>query len=199
MALSYFTLPELRALPQVSDAVTYTDARCTAAGEYIEAVIERAVGTSFVERTVTAEVHDGGTYGIVLDSSHALSITSATEDGVAVTDTLSVKGGLLYRFAAGATSPTRWARGTRNVTVTYKAGYSTTPPADVKEAALKGTRAHLLATNSNAGVDDRRTSMNTELGTIQYVIAGEDRPTGYPEVDAVIMGWKSRLDNYGFA
>lgn len=198
----YFLLTELRALPQMSDTTTYTEARCLAAAAYITAIIEREVGTSFVSRTVTGEVHDGGTYDIVLNKPHVLSVTSATEDGAAVTDVLRVKSGIVRKFSSASSyTPGYWAAGTGNVAVTYAAGYCVLAdiPKDIKEAAMKGTRAHLLATNSNAAIDDRRTSMNTEQGQVQFVIAGEKRPTGYPEVDAVILGWKARLDNYGFA
>jgi hypothetical protein len=58
---------------------------------------------------------------------------------------------------------------------------------------MQGTRARLLTMDSQAGIEDRRTSLSTDAGTIGFVIAGEDRPTGYPEVDAVILGWKKRL------
>jgi hypothetical protein len=81
------------------------------------------------------------------------------------------------------------------VAVTYEAGYSATPPADVKEAALQATRWRLLATNSNSDMNARQTSSTNEMGgTVQYSVAGPDRPTGYPDVDAVIMGWKRRLN-----
>lgn len=198
----YFLLSELRALPQMSDTTTYTEARCLAAAAYITAIIEREVGTSFISRTVTGEIHDGGCYEIVLNKPHALSVTSATEDGAAVTDVLRVKAGIVRKFSASTSyTPGYWAAGTGNVAVTYAAGYCLLAdiPKDIKEAAMKGARAHLLSTNSNATIDDRRTSMNTEMGTINYVIAGENRPTGYPEVDAVILGWKAKLNNYGFA
>lgn len=196
MALEYFTEAELRAVPQMSDAVTYKLARVEAAEAYIVDIIERVIGTSFIARTVTDEVHDGGGFSIRLNAPYVLSVTSATENGVAVTSALSVVRGVAQKYATGASAPTRWADGCRSVKITYQAGYSAAVPGDIKEAALKGTRAHLLATNSNAGVDDRRTSMNTELGTIQYVVAGEDRPTGYPEVDAVIMGYLARLGTH---
>lgn len=190
----YFTLAELRALPDVSDTVTYPDARVEAVAAYITAVIEREVGTSFISRSVVDEVHDGGLTGIQLRKRFARTVTSVTEDGVAVTDNLRIQGGVLRRFTAGSYSPIRWVGGIGNVLVTYSAGYSTTPPADIKEAALQGTRARLLDTMSKAVVNDRRSSITNEVGgTTSFVLAGEDRPTGYPEVDAVILGWKAKI------
>lgn len=184
-------------MPDLTDSGRYTDARCDAAAAHIVGIIEREVGTSFVSRTIAAEPHDGGGTHIVLGQPYVLSVTSATENGVTVTDTLQAFNGVLRRVSG--ISLGSWAPGYGNILVTYVAGYSATPPADVKEMALKGTRAHLLATASDASMDDRRTSLNTDMGVIQYVVAGEGRPTGYPEVDAMILGWKQRLDVFGFA
>lgn len=195
----YFTLAELRAMPDMSSATAYPPTRVETAAAYIVGVIEREVGTSFIPRTVVDEVHDGGTSAIALQSGHVLSVTSAKENGVAVTDTLLVRNGVLLRVSGTNNTPIRWAAGYANVKVTYGSGYSTSPPADVKEMALKGTRAHLLANASDSQMNDRRTSLNTDMGVIQFVVAGEGRPTGYPEVDAMILGWKARLDVFGFA
>jgi hypothetical protein len=195
----YFTLAELRALPDLSDTSRYTDARCLAAAAYITAIIEREVRTSFIARTVTAEIHDGGTTAILLRHPHVRSVTSVTENGTAVTDDVRAPSGVLRRFPTGSYIPLPWLPGVGNVSVTYSAGYSATPPADIKEAAIQATRARLLTMDSQAGIEDRRTSLSTDQGTVNYVIAGEDRPTGYPEVDEVIMGWKRKLDVFGFA
>jgi hypothetical protein len=190
----YFTLAELRALPDMDDGARYTDARCLAAAAYVTSIIERECDTSFIARTVTDEPHDGGVYSIPLDKRFVISVTSAKVNGVTVTGTLSVVHGVLERYAsATANLPTFWACGRRNVLVTYQAGYSSTPPSDIKEAALQATRARLLTMDSQAGIEDRRTSLSTDQGTINYVIAGENRPTGYPEVDAVILGWKNSV------
>lgn len=200
MALEYFTAAELNALPNMSEA-RYSTARKEAAAAWAVEIIEREVGTSFIARTVTDEIHDGGGDAIVLDSPYVLSVTSATEDGVAVTDTLRVRDGVLRRFSgASSFTATRWAAGSGNVAVTYEAGYSETVPADVKEAALQATRWRLMATNSNSDLNARQTSITNEMGgTVSFAVAGPGRPTGYPDVDAVIVGWRDRLDVFGFA
>ena len=60
---------------------------------------------------------------------------------------------------------------------------------------MRGTRAYLLETRDQAGVLDRRSQMTNELGgSTTFVIAGKDHPTGYPQVDAVIVGWRDRLN-----
>lgn len=189
----YFTLAELRALPKMGDAAKYPEARIEAAAAYIVGIIERETETAFVSRTITGEAHPGGRSAVVLDKAHATAVTSLTVDGVAVTvGDLTLESGVV-RYTNGGD----FASGT--VLVTYTYGYSTAPPADIKEAALKGTRAHLLATDSNSVDDDRRTSINTEGGTVSFVVAGRDHPTGYPEVDATILAWRDRLDGDGFA
>lgn len=194
MAPEYFTLAELRALPQMADTTVYTDARCEAAAAYVVGVIERECETSFVARTVTGEVHDGGRYELFLRKPWALSVTSATENGVTVTDTLRLKDQRVLRYSSAASfAPKAWVAGFDNITVTYQAGYSSTPPGDLKEAALRATRAYLLESNSNGILDDRRSSLNTETGTINYTIAGTDSPFGYPVIDAVIVGWRNKV------
>lgn len=192
----YFTLGELRAFPDVSSAVTYPDARVNAAEAYVVGILEREVGTSFIARTVTDERHNGGDYTIALKKPWVLSVTSATENGVTVTDTLRVQDGVLQRI--NGTSLVPWAAGYGNVLVTYQAGYTSTVPGDVKEQVLKATRAHLLATGANSIANDRRTSRSTDIGTDQFVVAGGDRPSGYPEFDALIAGYK-HLNTFGFA
>ncbi len=189
----YFTLAELRALPQMDNQSKYTDARCEAAAAFVVAGIERVVGTSFVARTVTGEVHDGGLYEIFLDAPWAVSVTSATENSVTVTDTLRLKNQRVLRYATGAYSPRSWRPGFDNIAITYQSGYSATPPADVKEAALKWTRYHLLATDSNSSMEARQTSQTNDYGTINFSVAGADAPSGYPDVDAVIVGWRKEL------
>lgn len=193
----YFTLAELRALPDVSNTVKYPEDRVEAAAAHIVGVIEREVGTSFITRMVVDEAYDGGSDRIALRRGYVQAIVSATEDGVAVTDDLIVRHGTLLRLSGGF--PVTWAAGYSNVVVTYEYGYSTAPPADVKEMALKGTRAHLMATVANSSINDRQTSQTAGDSVINFVVAGSERPTGYPEVDAMILGYKRLLNVGSFA
>lgn len=188
----YFTCAELRALPDMSNEA---EPRILAAAAWATGIIERVVGTSFVARTVTGEVHSGGPRGLILRSRYVLSVTSVTENGAEVSDSLRVEHGILRRFS-GVTeySPTSWASGFGNVSVNYEAGYSTEPPLDIKEAALQATRWHLLEGRASNDVSARQTSITSDMGgTINFATAGPDRPTGYPDVDAVIIGWRDKL------
>lgn len=188
----YFTEAELKALPDMSGE---TSARIEAAAAWAVRLIERVVGTSFVARTVTGEIHDGGRLAIILSAPFVISVTSATEDGVSVTDVLRVQSSIVRRFSdATSFTPLVWASGVGNVGVTYQAGYSATPPADIKEAALQATRWHLLEGRANNVTSPRQTSVSNDMGgTVNFAVAGKDRPTGYPDVDAVITGWRDRL------
>lgn len=198
----YFTLGELRALPQLADASRYPDARCEAAAAWAVGVIEREVGqVSFIHRTHT-ETHDGGRDVIVLDQPWAQNtgVLAATEDGATVTDQLRVSSGVLRRFSAGGFIPGTWSTGVGNVVVTFEAGYSSVPPGDIKEAALQLARAHLLETDSDAFTDARTVELVNELGgTSRRGEVDEDHPTGIPAIDSVIVGYRRKLDVFGFA
>lgn len=196
MALEYFAEAELRALPQMSDEVTYTDARVDVAAAFVVSRIEGFVRTSFIARSHT-ETFDGGVDAIVLGQPHARALTTVTVNGSAVaTNLFSLRSGVVRyldrsSFASGNVDA---------VSITYTAGYSAAVPGDIKEAALAWTRWRLLATNSNAEMDARQTQVTNEFGgTTIYAVAGKDRPSGFPEVDAVLIDWRDRINVYGFA
>lgn len=193
----YFTLEEFRELPDMNDEGKYSDALIERAAGYIEAIIERVVGTSFVPRTVTEALDGRSTTEVVLSSPYIRSVTSVSRNGSTVdVNGLSTKAGVL-RYLTGGTT---WTTGVGNISVTYQSGYSDEPPPDIKEAAMQATRARTLSTAEGATIDDRTTQMsNADGGTTTFVLPGVERPTGYPEVDAVILGWRDKLSGFGFA
>jgi hypothetical protein len=188
--MPYFTTTELRALP---DLDRFPDARLDEAHDWIVSIIERECDTAFIPTTVTGERLTGsGLDGLRLRNAYVQSVTSVSVDGVAYTApevaALVVEDGYLY--LSGTTWPTT-ARG--NVTVTYVHGYSTTVPADLKQAALRAARQWLLTMDAWSGKDTRTTTLSTQDGTFQLSVAGEGRPTGVPDVDATIMAWARRV------
>lgn len=205
--MPYFTEAELRALPQMADTTKYTSAAVTSATAWIESIIERKVGTSFVVRS-TVETHDGYTVNnraarLTLRKPYVQAITAITSNGVAFTAPqlaqVTLRDGIV-ELRSSFFADLLWDFGIRNIVVTYDAGYSTTPPADIKEAALTAARDFLLRRYAQQGTSDRTVSLSTEMGNVTYATANDlYRPTGIPDVDAVIMGWASRLDNFGFA
>lgn len=190
----YFTLAEFRLLPDMDDTTAYPDARVEAAAEHFTSIVEREVGVPFVPRTVTETLDGSGGLALVLSSSHVRSVTTVTVDGTAVdVSGLSGQYGLL-RYSDGSSL---WTVGIGNVEVTYEAGEYATCPADIKEPVMWAVRDRLLEQSSNAGIDARKTSATNEFGgTINYVLPGEKRPTGYPELDAAIAG-RMRSDHVG--
>lgn len=207
--MPYFTEAELRDLPQMSDTAKYTTARVTTATGWVESLIELTVGTSFIPRTFT-EVYDGDLANsaggrLVLKQPFANTVTAVNSNGVLFTAgqiaELTLRSGVVVRRPTGSYYPMPWDPGVNNITVTYSASYSTTPPEDLKQAALTAARDWLIRRYQLQGASDRTMSMATDMGSTVYATASEkyDRPTGIPDVDATIIGWRDRLSVFGFA
>jgi hypothetical protein len=190
----YFTLAEFRALPDMDNTTTYTEAKVLAEAAAVTAIIERECQTSFIARTVTDERHDGGCHELILAKPYVLSVTSATENGTAVTDTLRVKkNGVMLRYATGSYTPKVWLSGFDNVTVSYQAGYSATVPTDLKTAAMQATRYRLITKAAASSMNERATSITNEFGNINLLVANADHPFGLPDADSVIVGYRNLL------
>lgn len=191
----YFTLAEFRELPEMGQT-RFSDARVEAVAAAVVSTIERFVGVSFVARSQTVTL-DGGGSTLALPHAYVLDLTALSFSGTAqaVGDYSLMPGGLLVS-TSGASFPS----GSRNIVATYNAGFSTAPPADLKEAALWATRARLLETDAVSVMNDRRSSVTDATGgTTTFVMPGGDRPFGYPSVDAVVVGYRDRLSVFGFA
>lgn len=207
MATPYFTIAELRDLPQMADAVKYTDARINSTRDAVETLIEKKCGAAFVVRqaieTFSGDEANSGGLMIVLSEPYARAVTALTSNGVVFTAPqlaeLSLRAGVLER-RSGYGSLQFWDSGIRNLVVTYDHGYTDAPPPDLKEAAMVATRDRLMRKYNAGGVSDRATSLSTEMGTTTFLTANADRrPTGLPDVDAVIMSYADELDVFGFA
>lgn len=191
----YFTLDEFRLLPDCS-ADAFTDEQINDAAAYFTAIVEREVGVPFIPRTVTQTLDGNNTAALVLSSTHVRSLTTVTVAGTSVTvGDLTGQYGVL-RYTASTTS---WPLGVGNVVVVYEAGEFEQCPADIKDPVMWATRDRLLSQTDQAGIDVRRTSVTTDFGTTNYVIPGEKRPTGFPDLDAAIAGRVRVTPSYGFA
>lgn len=190
-----FSLAELRVLPNMNDTTKYPDATLERARLWIEGIIEQECGTTFTYRTYT-ELHHGTEANrrmarLLLRRRYPREIIALTENGVGwsagqLAD-LVVNNGVVTRRAAGAYDAWEpFEYGYLNLEVTYRAGYTQTPPGDLKEAALQAARYRVLTGAGAGGVSDRTTTITNDLGTVQLAIAGERYPTGLPEVDAII-------------
>jgi hypothetical protein len=196
----YFTTEELRALPDLPDPGRFNDGRLDAAHDWIASIIERECDTSFIPVEKIETLNGTGSSDLMLSSPYVLSIDSVSVDGSALDApalaALVVQHGAVYTSAASS----YWSSTTRaNVVIAYTAGYSTTPPADLKEAAMRAARNWLLTSDAWSGKDSRATAISNDFGNIALSVAGPDRPTGLPDVDATIMAWAERTRLPGFA
>jgi len=116
---------------------------------------ETYVGQVLGRRTFTNELYDGGTEFIRIRNPKAISITSVTENGLAVSASnyvLDYTGQRLYRIGSGTLYATNsygyWTQGMNNVSITYVAGYEN-PPMSAKQGVLEIIR-HLWQTQRGA-------------------------------------------------
>lgn len=191
--MPYFTTAELRELPDMDNIGRFPDSRCEAAHDWVVAIIERECGTSFIETAHTETLNGSGLEALYVSDPYIRTVTAVTVDDTALSAgeiaDLLIQNGALY-YSTGA----YWSNASRgNVTVTYTAGYSTEPPADLKEAALRAARYWLLSSDAWSGLDPRATSLTNEYGNVNLAVAGPDRPTGIPDADATIMAWARRV------
>ena len=129
---------------------------------------EAYVGQVLGRRTFTNELYDGGTEFIRLRNPKAISITSVTENGMAVSASnyvLDYTGQRLYRIGSGTLYATNsygyWTQGMNNVSITYVAGY-VNPPMSAKQGVLEIIR-HLWQTQRGAINVMSRTNSGDEL------------------------------------
>ncbi len=58
----------------------------------------------------------------------------------------------------------------------------------IEQLSAKGVPSLVMDIKGDlSGVDVRKTSVNTDFGTTNYILPGEKRPTGYPELDAILL------------
>lgn len=196
MPLDYFTLAELRAQPDLDSSAKFSDPALTEAGEFIQGVVERVCDTSFVPREVVETLDGTGREGLRVRTPWVLEVVSVVIAGVTTTgEEYFVDSGVIERRAIGSWSMLTWPLGRRNIKITYKAGYSATPPPDLKDAMLQGARYRALSRAAYSAQNDRALSLTNEYGNVQLASANDtNRPTGLPEVDSVIMSWAAKTN-----
>ena len=129
---------------------------------------ETYVGQVLGRRTYSNELYDGGTEFIRIRNPKAISITSVTENGLAIPASnyvLDYTGQRLYRIGSGTLYATNsygyWTQGMNNVSITYVAGY-VNPPMSAKQGVLEIIR-HLWQTQRGAINVMSRTQSGDEL------------------------------------
>jgi hypothetical protein len=198
----YFELAELRQMSNIQS--TYNTERLRAARDWIENVIDGECESSFVRRYATdtfnpySEPRHG--HPLLLRTSYGQALLSVAVAGVQLT------GPQLAELAIDkltnevmATSGYPYVTGASLITVRYEAGWSDTCPPDLSAVSLSAARSWLLATDGESGTPARARSITNQFGNMQLSTAGRDHPTGYDDVDAVIIAYRDAVRQGGIA
>lgn len=188
----YADLAEIRTLDALSNTTKYPAAKLEAARAQAEDRFEEVTGVAWVPRHDRQTVSGDATTQLLLRWPRPRSLIAITIDGTVQGDLTKFRlysTGIVER-TAGSTWPREAAGGGGNVIVEYTHGYDR-PSEDLRQAFLTYVRYLLLDTTSR--IPDRASVMSTDLGSFQLVTAGFKRPTGLPDVDAVLNDHDQRI------
>lgn len=186
-------ISEIRGLKNLSDTTKFTLAELEQAREWFYDLLSRLIPQVAFVPSYDRYVFDGhGGIEVLLPKMFPRSLIKVTISGETKTTTdwkLDEHG--LVRVAQATTFkvPTTTEVG-RNCSIAYEHGLDS-PPEDLREAALVAIRERLL--NDQAG-RPMLSVADGAGGTTRFAVASEDRPTGNPDVDAVLI---SHRDRYG--
>lgn len=176
-----FTVSELRGLDkELSDVTKYPHKVVVATREGAEEWIEDLCNFAFRPRGRRSTLDGSGRDVLILDELFPIKVVSAKVGGTAFTPA-EISEVALYPWGGAVRKNGVWEGGNRNVEIHYEHGLSQ-PPEPIRRAAMLLTR-HILV---NKAAPDRTESITTDVGTFRLAVAGEGKPTGIPEVDAVI-------------
>lgn len=137
----------------------------------VSARMERYIGRTITSATYTAEIVDSvGQTRIQLRQYPITSVTTVVEDGTTLSAsdyTTDANVGQLIRLSGTTEIP--WASGSRIITVTYVAGYSTVPK-DLEDAATQQA-AHEWQKSKAGGFRLMEGGQQIGPGTTTYVVA----------------------------
>jgi hypothetical protein len=180
----YVTVAQLRARPDMT-ADRFDLQQLLNDLERVEDLVEDHCKVAFVPRAGVQRAPASHRGEFVLDQLRVTGIRWARADGVAL-DLADVD----LDPRTGTITLDSVARG-EVVAVGYTHG-SDAPPADLAEAVVDAVRAKLLADRS--GMASRELSIRTEMGDRVFLAQpGTDRPTGIPEVDAVLNRYRQHV------
>jgi len=188
-------LAEIRTLDALSNTSKYPAATLERARWQAEEKFEDATGVAWVPRHDRYTANGDNTTTLMLRWPRPRSLIAVTVDGTAATDLTLFQlydSGIIERDS-GVRFPRGWTNA-GNVVVEYTHGYDR-PPEDLRWAFLQYVRYLILDTTSR--IPDRASSYSTEFGTFQLVTAGFNRPTGLPEIDAVLNEHSHRVAGVG--
>lgn len=185
----YFDLDDLRVRADIGDEMAHSNERLETARCDAEDLVRQYLHTDMVGVFRSDLVHGSGTKYMYLPD-YARSVRQVTIDGTAI-DLAGVDveaHGVLVR-------PDLWTKsstGQANIRRRWIAGYDDQPDERLRAALITYGRWRLLEAKDE-GMPAGATRIDTQVGALQIAIATPDRPTGIPQVDAVIMDWRRRL------
>lgn len=189
-----FDLSALAELPGMDAARWSVDVKA-AARDWVESQVELVTGTSVVvaphvERGRACDlVLVGG--GLRLAERYPVVVVALFADGVEVdvSSARCVGDGVVWGVDVGSAV---------DVEVWMLRGAFSVPPADLAAACAQWAAARVAGTG-DGGIPARAVSVTNELESFRLATASVDRPSGIPEVDAVVVGWRDRLRLPGVA
>ena len=187
-----FNLGDLRAMePSLADTSRYTGAMCRAARTAAEQRFERAAKVAYVPRGRLLSVFGDGRGRLELADNVIRRVVSVSIDGVALT--AGELAALTVREWGALDRPSGfyWEDGAA-VSVYYEHGYDY-PPEPVRQAAMVLAREYLV----RSPLSSRATVEQTDVGFFRLSIAGGEKWTGIPDVDAAIEQFGRRRPNIG--
>ena len=182
-----YETPEMRAFDSAfASAATYPDARMRAARTAAEQRLEKACRVAFVPRARRVVLAGNDSDTLFLPDNAVRRIVTLSVDGAAFT-----------ADEIAALDVREWGRLTRGDAYAFEYGASVDvfyehgldyPDAPVVQAAMLLAREYLV----RSALSSRATVEATDVGFFRVSVAGPDRPTGIPEVDAVIADFGRR-------
>jgi hypothetical protein len=154
--------------------------------EEIEDFIEEVIGYPVVQHGRRVLIDGASDYELFLPdlrvgAPYSVTVTDSAGtltvfDAPSLADLVVTEYGSIRRKTLGT-----WTSGYRNVAIHYPYGL-TSVPGPLKRAALIMLYNRLLPTD----ISDRAQSFTNESGTLNYSSPNGQRPTGIPEVDAIL-------------
>lgn len=199
-----FEIAEIReAYPELRDAQRYPSEAIRAARDEATDRLERAAQVAFATRRTVEVLSGDDTTRLVLPHVEVTAVNGvslygdntgvdAVDDEFSATQVADVEidgpAGVLKRTDGV------WPFGHQNVLVDYEHGYEQTPN-PVKRAAMRLAVEALVPSSLPA----RALTQSTDVGDFRISVANPEagRPTGDPEVDAVIMLFGRRRPSLG--
>ena len=177
----WVSLADIRAVPSLTNETSYPNEKLAEARIWFEDKAELFIGRAYVPRFGHEVIDGSGSDTIFLDHLNIRTLLYVKVGGVAQS---GMDDWDLYRSGKVVRSSGIFASGSLNVEVGFEYGLDE-PDADLRQAALTAIRARLLGDRS--GIPERAVTMTTDVGGFTLTLAGKDRPTGIPDVDAVLL------------